>query len=201
VAVTNCTFRDIQDSGLKIQQCEGGEMRNMVFSNLVMENVPRPVFMTFCQQRACVDTPEGQYEPLKSMHNFLFQNIVVDNRKGDKHSAFFLTGYPGHDIQDVVIKDVQFLVSGGGTQADADKTDVNEYTLDVLKGHWPEFYGVGGLPAHGLYARHLDGLHVENFSVRTVKKDARAAVVLEDVTGVRMRDVLSNGEPAAVQER
>jgi len=69
VAVSNCTFRNIQDSGLKIQQCEGGEMSNMVFSNLVMENVPRPIFMTFCQQRACVDTPEDVLEPMNSMHN------------------------------------------------------------------------------------------------------------------------------------
>ncbi len=201
VAVTNCTFRDIQDSGLKIQQCEGGEMRNMVFSNLIMENVPRPIFMTFCQQRACVDVPEGTYEPLKSMHNFIFQNIVVDNRKGDKNSAFFITGYPGHDIQDVTIKDVQFLVSGGGTQADAEKLDVNEYTLDVLKGHWPEFYGVGGLPAHGLYARHVDGLCVENFSVKTVKEDARAAVFLDDVTRADIRRVASNGKPVVARQK
>ena len=38
----NCVFRDIQDSGLKIQMCESAEMRNMLFANLVMENAPRP---------------------------------------------------------------------------------------------------------------------------------------------------------------
>lgn len=65
-------------------------------------------------------------------------------------------------FQDITLKDVQLLVSGGGTQADASKTKVNEYTLDVLKGRWPELYGVGGLPAQGLYARHMDGLHVKD---------------------------------------
>lgn len=44
VAVTNCSFRDHKDSGLKIQMNEGAELKNMVFSNLVMKNVPRPVF-------------------------------------------------------------------------------------------------------------------------------------------------------------
>lgn len=58
VTVSNCIFKDIQDSGLKIQVCEGGIMQNMTFSNLVMTNVPRPIFMTFCQQRACCDAPE-----------------------------------------------------------------------------------------------------------------------------------------------
>jgi len=133
VTVSNCVFRDIQDSGLKIQQCEGGEMRNMSFTNLVMENVPRPIFMTFCQQRACVDSPEGSFEPLKRMHNMLFSNIVVDNSRGDKDSAFFLTGMPDHLIEDICIKDVQFIVAGGGTQEDANKKDIKEFTLEVLK--------------------------------------------------------------------
>lgn len=201
VAVTNCTFRNIQDSGLKIQQCEGGEMYNMVFSNLVMQNVPRPVFMTFCQQRACVDTPEGEYEELKSMHGFTFENITVDNRAGDRDSAFFLTGFPGYDIEDVSIKNVRFLVSGGGTKADADDVDVEEYSLEVLKGHWPEFYRVGRLPAHGIYARHVDGLVVDDFIVKTEDVDFRPAVFLDDVKGARVRDVYSNGESVSVVER
>ena len=62
---------NIKDSGLKIQMNEGGEMKNMVFSNLVMENVPRPILMTFCQQRACVDSPR-ELAPMKAMHHFIF---------------------------------------------------------------------------------------------------------------------------------
>lgn len=193
VTVSNCIFRDIQDSGLKIQQCEGGEMRNMTFNNLVMENVPRPVFMTFCQQRACVDTPEGSFEPLKRMHNMLFSNIVVDNSRGDKDSAFFLTGMPDHLIEDICIKDVQFIVAGGGTQADADKQDIKEFTLKVLKGHWPEFYLTGTLPAYGVYARHMDGLTLENISIQTVNPDARVPVFLNDVKNATVRHLKANG--------
>jgi polygalacturonase len=195
VTVTNCTFRDIQDSGLKIQQNEGGEMKNMVFSNLVMENVPRPIFMTFCQQRASNETPEGQYEPLKRMHNFMFNNIVVDNTKGDKNSAFFLTGLPEHKIEDVSIKNVQFQVTGGGTIEDAYKKDINEYTLDVLDGWWPEFHLVGTLPASGIYARHMDGLTLENISIKTSNKDARKAVVFDDVLNSKVRDIKINNKP------
>ncbi len=92
VTVTNCTFRNIDDSGLKIQMNEGGEMKNMIFSNLVMENVPRPVFMTFCQQRACVDSPM-ELAPMKAMHNFIFQNMIIDNSKLNKNATFFVTGF------------------------------------------------------------------------------------------------------------
>ncbi|SHF83403.1 Glycosyl hydrolases family 28 [Arenibacter palladensis] len=192
IAVTNCTFKDIQDSGLKIQQGEGGEMKNMVFSNLVMENVPRPVFMTFAPQRANVDTPEHELEPLKRMHDFTFSNIVVDNSQLDKNSAFFLTGFPGNYIEDVVIKDVQFTVSGGAGMEDAEKTEVNEYTQEILKGWWPEFSLVGTLQASGIFARHLDGLVVDNFNLTVVDTDLRNPVVLHDVKHAEINQVRLN---------
>jgi len=196
VTVSNCVFHDITDSGLKIQQCEGGEMKNMTFTNLVMENVPRPIFMTFSQQRACVDSPEGEFEPLTRMHDFIFSNIVVDNSKMDKNSAFFITGMPDHKIENITIKDVQFIVSGGGTKEDADKKTINEYTLDVVKKHWPEFSLVGTLPAFGLYARHIDGLIIDNFSVKTVNPDVRVPFMLNDVKATNISNLFSNGKKA-----
>ena len=172
----------------------GGEMKNMTFSNLVMENVPRPIFMTFCTQRASVDTPEGEYEPLTRMHDMLFSNIVVDNSELDKNSAIFLTGMPDHPIEDITIKDVQFIVSGGGTQEDAEKTEVKEYTLEVLEGHWPEFYLVGTLPAYGIYARHMEGLTLENISIKTIAVEKRVPVILNDVKNASVSGISANGK-------
>jgi polygalacturonase len=193
VTVSNCTFRDIQDSGLKIQQNEGGEMSHMTFSNLVMENVPRPIFMTFCQQTASVDTPKGTYEPLKRMHNMKFDNIIVDNSKGDKDSAFFLTGIPGHEIEDISITNVDFIVSGGGSQEDANKLDVKEYTLENMK-RWPEFFTVGALPSYGIYARHINGLNLENISIKTNSDDKRLPVILNQVKNATSRNIRANGK-------
>lgn len=191
VTVSNCTFRDIQDSGLKIQMNEGGEMKNMVFSNLVMKNVPRPVFMTFAQQRACVDAPKEMY-PMKAMHSFIFDKIIADNRELDKNSAFFITGMPEHPIENISISNVLFTVSGGGTKEEADQQDLPEYTLDVLDGWWPEFRLVGTLPAYGLYLRHVDGVKIDNFEVITEDTDQRPPVVLEDVENAFLGTVLAN---------
>lgn len=192
VTVTNCTFKNIQDSGLKIQMNEGGEMKNMVFSNLVMKNVPRPVFMTFCQQKACVDAPE-EMVPMKSMHNFIFSNIIADNSELDKNSAFFITGMPGHNIENIILKDIQFTVSGGGTAEDA-KNEIKEYTLETLKGWWPEFSLVGTLPASGFYLRHMDGVYLENVHLYIVEKDARPPLVLSDVKNSKVERLYLNKE-------
>jgi hypothetical protein len=200
VTVSNCTFKNIQDSGLKIQQNEGGEMKNLTFTNLVMENVPRPIFMTFCTQRACVETPEGEFEPLKSMHNMVFSNIIADNSELDKNSAFFLTGMPGHHIENIILRNIQFIVSGGGTQEDADRRNLNEYSLDVLNTHWPEFRLVGTLPASGIFLRHMDGVFIDNVHLFTKEEDARDPVMFHDVKNIHITNLFSNGKKVEAED-
>lgn len=191
VTISNCTFKNIQDAGLKIQMNEGGTMQNMTFANLVMKNVPRPVFMTFAQQKACVDAPDEMY-PMKEMKNFIFQNIIADNSELDKNSAFFLTGMPGHYIENILFKDIKFFVSGGGTTTDANKKDIKEYTLENLDGWWPEFHIVGTLPASGIYLRHIKNIQVENFHLSVVGKDARKPLVIKDVIDGNFNNIFLN---------
>lgn len=191
ITVTNCTFSNIKDSGLKIQLNEGGIMKNMTFSNLTMKNVPRPVFMTFCQQRACVEASEEMY-PMQSMQNFIFSNIIVDNRELDKNSAFFITGLPGHNIDNLIFRDILFFVSGGGTREDFERKNLNEFTLEVLNGWWPEFSLVGTLPASGFFGRHIDGLFIDNFHLFLDKTDERPPVVLDDVENVSVLNIYLN---------
>ena len=191
VTVSNCSFHDIQDSGLKIQMNEGGEMKNMVFSNIIMKNVPRPIFMTFCQQRAGVDAPETML-PMKAMHSFSFNNMIIDNRELDKNTALFLTGMPDNYITDIQLNNIQMTVSGGGTQEDSDKKGIKEYTLETLDGWWPEFSKVGTLPASGIYARHIDGLYINNFQLITITEDKRKPVVFDDVLNGNVKNVYLN---------
>lgn len=191
VTINNCTFSNINDSGLKIQLNEGGTMKNMNFSNLVMQSVPRPVFITFCQQKACVDSPQEMY-PMKALQNLLFSNMIIDNRQLDKNSAFFITGLPGHDIENIIFRDIQFYVSGGGTKQDAEKEKLNEYTLEVLAGWWPEFSLVGTLPASGIFARHVDGLFIDNFHIYVTAQDERPPIVLDDVKNEFVGNVFYN---------
>jgi hypothetical protein len=181
VTVSNCIFRDISDSGLKIQMCEGAVMQNMAFSNLVMHDVPRPVFMTLGQQRCCVDAPQ-ELAPVGRLRRMLFSQLLVDNRDCGPASQFVLTGLPGAPVEDVVLHGIRMTTGGGGTAADARLEGVAELVPENLAGHWPEYTCFGRtLPAYGLYARHVRGLEVHDLTFDTVTPDARQAVVLEDV--------------------
>ncbi len=187
VTVSNCVFRDIDDSGLKIQMCEGGTMKRMVFTGLVMENVPRPVFLTFCQQRACVDAPE-EVAPMEEMGDMLFSDMVVDATQRGTDAAFIMTGMPGHPIETITLRNIDMRVAGGGTSEDAGN-ELKELDLDTLEGHWPEYRCFDAtVPAYGLYARHVRDLNIEGFRVRTEATDARPERVLVDVDEMEASD-------------
>ncbi len=197
VAVTNCTFRDHNDSGLKIQMNEGASMKNMSFSNLVMKNVPRPVFLTFCQKNAWVDAPRGFLPEMKSVSDIQFSNIVVDSSgitgAAAKTCGFQVTGLPGHDVEGISFNNIRAVFPGGGTADDA-KNILTELTPEVLRAGWPEYSRFGGtVPGYGFYLRHVKGLSLHNVSVSTSGADGRPAVVFVDV-----KDVKSVEAPAAV---
>jgi len=189
--VTNCTFRDHRDSGLKIQMNEGGEMKNMVFSNLTMKNVPRPVFLTFCQKNAWVDAPR-ELPPMKRMGSMQFSNIVVDSSgitgAAAKTCGFQITGMPGHPVENLTFSDIHAIFPGGGTAKDANSV-LAELTPEVLQDRWPEYSKFGGtVPAYGFYARHVKGLSLRSVELSTKAPDARPAMVFIDVVDARLSE-------------
>jgi polygalacturonase len=187
VLVTSCTFRDHNDSGLKIQMCEGAEMKDMVFSHLVMKNVPRPVFLTFCQQRAWVDAPP-ELAPMKRVSNLQFSHITVDSDTGKKGAAFIVSGMPGHPVEHLIFSDIQATFPGGGTPEEATNV-LAEFTPENLNSRWPEYGALRGtVPARGFYARHVKGLVLRNLSFSTKTTDARPPVVFVDVVESKTTD-------------
>lgn len=187
VTVTNCTFRELRDAGLKIQMGEGAVLKNMVFDNLVMKNVLKPVFLTMSRHRALVDSPP-ELPPSGRMQGLIFSHIVSECEAGGKDAAIILTGLPDQAIEDVTFSDIRATFAGGGTAAHA-ANPVSELTPENLKGRWPEYSRFDAtVPAHGLYARHVKGLVVRNVHFATLAPDARPAVVFDDVTEAAVSD-------------
>lgn len=178
VTVSNCVFHDIECSGVKIQSAEGGRISNMVFQNIVMRNVPRPIFITLNHFRMGVDAP---LTPPETGHvsGLSFDNIriVTDGTvKPDPASAIVILGTPGHYIDDISISNCSYLTAGGITRRVDDI-----HSLPELTGVRPEFLGSSVSPAYGLYARHVRDLSISNLILDTVHPDHRPAVVLDDV--------------------
>lgn len=186
VTITNCVFSDIRDAGIKIEMCEGGVIQNMVFSNLVMKNVPRPVFVALCRQRACDDAPL-EMPPYGVVRNLSFDHIVVDNAGcGNRNTAFFVTGFPGHNLEGVRFSHISMVGPGGVMATEAIGLTMMEFDDATLNGWWPGIHILEGqngiLPCYGFFARHVCGLTLSHAEFTTVSSDARPAIICEDVS-------------------
>lgn len=186
VAIDNCVFHNIMDAALKIQVLEGGTMENFVFSNLVMKEVTRAVLMTFNNYTVYVDGP-SEPAPMQSMKHFMFSNIRVETRaikKDDVGPLILITGLPGHEIENLTFSNIRMTAPGGGTASDGKLRSIPE--LDGIR---PEFFQFGKIvPAYGVYARHVQGLYMENMVMDTITPDARPAVICDDVIGMEFSD-------------
>jgi polygalacturonase len=195
VTVSNCVFKEIGHVGIQFELCEGGDMGNMVFTGLSMQNVRVPIYMAFFQQRAAVDAPM-EMAPMGTMKGFVFSNIVCKFEKVSsdcsayvegitpKNSLIFISGLPGHKIEDIQINNMLLETNGGATKKDFENVKVPELTLAYLKGWWAGMYTNDRdhivVPANGIYARHVKGLKLNNVVVSTRHPDERPYVVIVD---------------------
>lgn len=87
----------------------------------------------------------------------------------------FISGLPGHRIEDVRIEDVSIRYPGGGAETDVFRTVPER----------PEAYPAAGmfgpLPAYGLYCRHADVIQLRNVTIRCESPDPRPLLVCDDV--------------------
>lgn len=63
------------------------------------------------------------------------------------------------------------------------------FNVPELPGVYPEPSNWGILPAYGLYARHVDGLLLNNVRLNWIVEDTRPMIVLDDVADVSLIDV------------
>ena len=59
---------------------------------------------------------------------------------------------------------------------------INNVTYREQGTNYPEPRWAGPTPAYGLFARHVDGLHLQNVNFELLRPDERPDIILEDVT-------------------
>lgn len=101
---------------------------------------------------------------------------VTDQEKA-KAGPIMITGIPGHDVEDVVLRNIEISYPGHGVSADA-QVEVPE---DIAR--YPEQFFFGVLPSWGAYIRHAKNIRFENVKMITRSDDAREKIILDDVKG------------------
>ena len=175
ITITNCTFDHCR--GLALETVDGGILEDVTISNITMRDMTNsPIFLRLGRRmRGPEDLKIG------TMRRINISNIIVYGAYPE--SASLIVGIPGHDIEDVKLNNIQFLVTGGV------KEDFSGIEVPELEEHYPDPRFFGKIPAYGFFIRHVDGIEFNNVEIRCVNEDSRPAFVLEDVKKAEFNNV------------
>ena len=90
---------------------------------------------------------------------------------------------PGQPLRHISLSNIRLQYRGGG-KAELAKKEYREQGTN-----YPEPKFAKETPAFGLYARHVDGIEVDNVSFTTMKPDYRPAIMLDDVKNERITNI------------
>ena len=195
VAVSNCIIHDTGLTGIKIQQSFGRAMRNMVFSNIVMDRVNGPISIRLAGWKAGSNTwakfDDSHWEA-GQISDIRFDNIRANAVKdpGGK-PGISITGAGRARPANIFFSNMDICFPGGGTAEDAARV------VPELERDYPEIHMFGILPAYGMYVRHVDGLSLRNLRFTTASDDLRPALVCDDVNGLEANGLVAQGHPQA----
>jgi hypothetical protein len=190
VVIGNCIIRDCNGGGIKIAMLGGGEIRDCMFSNITMETVVCPILIML------VDWPQiggtsSKPLPVGKISHLSFSHIVgtansSDPRFPDAASTLFLHGHPRQDIKDITLSDIDLTLVGGGTAEQTVRRDMMDADKINHNDAWPEHQDWGVPPAAALYARHVNGLILDNVRFTLVQPDFRSLIFLYQSSDINL---------------
>ena len=176
ITISNCTC--MWSSGLAFEEVDQGRMENICVMNIAMEHVHHyPIYITTgCRNRG----PKEVTQP-SSACNIQISNVIATDC--DSLCSIIVTGMKDEPIRNVWLSNIRLTFRGGGTK-NLVKRDYREQGTNYPEPRW-----AGPTPAYGLYARHVEGLHVNDVTFRYERPEYRPAIMLDDVRDVTLNQI------------
>jgi hypothetical protein len=169
IVLSNCTMYDTRLSGIAIEMVDGGLLDGVNVSNVSMRDVKSVIFIRLGDRGRPFE--EGGPRPGAGK----LRNVQIANVKatGAGKVGCAISGIPGHDIENVLIRDVSILAEGGVKETPDDVPEHPE--------KYPEHQMFGILPAYGFFCRHVRNIRFDGVETSFADPDERPALVCHDV--------------------
>jgi hypothetical protein len=165
---SNCVINDTFGCPIKMQVGKGTRLENMIFSDLVMNNVTGPIYRPRLVAQELLTRPrpgeaglsatsrsEGSGPRLRAPdlteYPYLPGTPISDIYPGEHHTCINLTSVDGQFVENITLSDVHVIFAGGGTAEEAALRKVPQMS-------GAEYFAGGVMPAYGLFARNVKGL-------------------------------------------
>ncbi len=203
VVISNCVIHQTYGCPIKMHFGPGSKVSNILFSNLVLQDVTGPISINLSdkprEKDAAAEIPTGGYLRGIRFHG-IRANVVSEGgqlpdiafqanyRPGETRQCIVLNAIGNAYLEDITFDDIHVTYGGGGTVEEAGRE------IPQVAG---EYFMIGTPPAYGLYARNLRGLTLNNVRFDVEKPDLRPAVVLDHVTDASLIGLSAQGNTAA----
>ena len=195
IRISDCQIRDTRNGGIKVLCVDGGALKDVVISDITMENTGVPIFVRNGARLKTFREGDAKKEP-GVLRDVTIRNIKAASHKTPKlmpPSGVFITGIPDHPVENVTLENIKIALPGGGTAEHA------RAPVDEKPDTYPEIDRFGKtLPAWGVYARHVKGLTLKNVKLTaTDSPDLRPALVAQNVAGLTVDALQASSSPDA----
>lgn len=200
VTVEDCAFMmtDLYPgtvSGVAIESADGAAVSNITVRNIKMNRVTCPVFIRLCNRnRAATVTaasanavefgqkkmkggtvPKDTFDGRGGVRHILIENVTAEEAELPVIVAGYTQNRTTGYVEDVTLKD--FAIRYAPYKEVYDRRRYIPEYADV----YPESWRFRNLPAYALWARHVKGLKLLDFSCSVPKSTWKEAIITKDV--------------------
>jgi len=197
VQVEDLEVYDTYRSAVALETVDGGVLEDITVRRVRARNTGNAIFLRIGQRN--LDKPPGR------LRNIELSDIQVEVPAGRADEGYEHAGPPlqvaanlipssivglaDRPVENVMLRNLTITYGGGARR---DRAEVPLARLDLVpekRSNYPEFSMFGELPAWGFYLRHVEGVRLENVTLRLNAPDFRSAIVADRVQGLVLQGV------------
>ncbi len=186
IKISDCHIYETKNGGIKLLTVDGANLRNIVISDISMEDVRTPMLFRLGSRLSVFRKTSDTQQPTGTFENVIIKNVKANasaNAQLMPPSGILITGVPGHYISGLTLENIEISLAGGGLAEHA------RQAVPEAIDQYPEVKTFGPrVPAYGIWARHVKNLKLRNVKFNLAGNDLRPALVCEDGTDLEVSD-------------
>ena len=108
---------------------------------------------------------------------------------GVTESNDFISGIPGHHIENVLLSNIRIHYRGGGILSDSDRS------VPEKSDEYPKAKMFGILPSYGFFIRHAKQITLKDIWLHTETRDARSVIFCDNVSDLKISGLEACSDP------
>ncbi|WP_461451445.1 glycoside hydrolase family 28 protein [Mucilaginibacter sp.] len=195
ITIENIKIKDTYRSAIAIECVDGGVIDNIKVEHIDAVNTGNAIFIRLGKRTGNAGSIKNIYlHDIKVQIPFIRGDINYDVRAEEPgyHNPFpsSITGIPGHNVQNVVVDQVEISYPGRASKAQAYFALSRLDQFPEKTGDYPEFSMFGEIPAWAFYVRHAEGVTFKNIKLSLNDTDYRPALIFQDVKGLHITNLV-----------